>query len=332
MLEPGHGPRPADEAVERMRAALERTGARAVVEAKIAELAARVCGTSRRSGADARARQEFAALVATGRRAPAPERQGRAREDRAGADGPRRRGRRRPVRARRRPAPARRGPPGDRRRTGRRPGRPGGPRGTRRLPLDTGPTVLTMPHLVDEAFAAVGDSLADRVELVAAAPRLPGAVRRRQPRWTSTPTPRRWRPRSSGSPEPREAAGYRRLRALAGAAVPGADAPLHRHQLRLALPAAAPGPGPAGGARRLRPAGRPRSAASSRDERLRRVFSFQALYAGVAPARALAAYAVIAYMDTVAGVWFPRGGMHAAAPRHGGRGRRRRCRPALRPR
>jgi phytoene desaturase len=38
------------------------------------------------------------------------------------------------------------------------------------------------------------------------------------------------------------------------------------------------------------------------DERLRRVFSFQALYAGVAPARALAAYAVIAYMDTVAGV------------------------------
>lgn len=47
------------------------------------------------------------------------------------------------------------------------------------------------------------------------------------------------------------------------------------------------------------------------DERLRRVFSFQALYAGVPPERALAAYAVIAYMDTVAGVYFPRGGMHA---------------------
>jgi phytoene desaturase len=47
------------------------------------------------------------------------------------------------------------------------------------------------------------------------------------------------------------------------------------------------------------------------DERLRRVFSFQALYAGVTPARALAAYAVIAYMDTVAGVFFPRGGMNA---------------------
>jgi phytoene desaturase len=48
-----------------------------------------------------------------------------------------------------------------------------------------------------------------------------------------------------------------------------------------------------------------------RDERLRRIFTFQALYAGVPPRRALALYAVIAYMDTVAGVYFPRGGMRA---------------------
>ena len=47
------------------------------------------------------------------------------------------------------------------------------------------------------------------------------------------------------------------------------------------------------------------------DKRLQRIFSFQALYAGVPPQRALGAYGVIAYMDTVAGVWFPRGGMHA---------------------
>ena len=47
------------------------------------------------------------------------------------------------------------------------------------------------------------------------------------------------------------------------------------------------------------------------DDRLRRVFTFQALYAGVPPQRALAVYAVIAYMDTVAGVYFPRGGMRA---------------------
>ncbi|HET9255718.1 MAG TPA: phytoene desaturase family protein, partial [Pseudonocardiaceae bacterium] len=48
-----------------------------------------------------------------------------------------------------------------------------------------------------------------------------------------------------------------------------------------------------------------------RDERLRRIFTFQSLYAGVPPHHALGAYAVIAYMDTVAGVWFPRGGMRA---------------------
>jgi phytoene desaturase len=60
------------------------------------------------------------------------------------------------------------------------------------------------------------------------------------------------------------------------------------------------------------------------DDRLRRVFSFQAMYAGLAPQDALAIYAVISYMDTVAGVYFPRGGMHAvpqalaaAAAKHG---------------
>lgn len=46
------------------------------------------------------------------------------------------------------------------------------------------------------------------------------------------------------------------------------------------------------------------------DPRLHRMFSFQALYAGLAPDRALALYAVITYLDTVEGVWFPAGGMH----------------------
>ncbi|MDT4918801.1 MAG: phytoene desaturase [Pseudonocardiales bacterium] len=60
------------------------------------------------------------------------------------------------------------------------------------------------------------------------------------------------------------------------------------------------------------------------DDRLRRLFSFQAMYAGLAPAQALAIYAVITYMDCVQGVYFPDGGMHAvptamagAAEKHG---------------
>jgi phytoene desaturase len=49
------------------------------------------------------------------------------------------------------------------------------------------------------------------------------------------------------------------------------------------------------------------------DDRLRRLFSFQALYAGVAPHQALGVLAVIGYMDVVAGVYAARGGMHAVA-------------------
>jgi len=61
-----------------------------------------------------------------------------------------------------------------------------------------------------------------------------------------------------------------------------------------------------------------------KDPRTQRVYSFQAMYAGVSPQQALAIYAVIAYMDSVNGVFFPKGGMHAvpralagAAEKHG---------------
>lgn len=45
------------------------------------------------------------------------------------------------------------------------------------------------------------------------------------------------------------------------------------------------------------------------DERLQRVYSFQALYAGVPPARAAAVYGVIAHMDIGLGVSYPAAGM-----------------------
>jgi phytoene desaturase len=49
------------------------------------------------------------------------------------------------------------------------------------------------------------------------------------------------------------------------------------------------------------------------DDRMRRLFSFQSLYAGVAPHQALGVLAVIGYMDVVAGVWAAAGGVHAVA-------------------
>jgi phytoene desaturase len=75
-----------------------------------------------------------------------------------------------------------------------------------------------------------------------------------------------------------------------------------------------------GGLRRLTP----KVSSYLKDERLQRIFTFQSMYAGLSPYDALAIYAVIAYMDCVAGVWFPVGGMHAvpralaaAAQKHG---------------
>jgi len=50
------------------------------------------------------------------------------------------------------------------------------------------------------------------------------------------------------------------------------------------------------------------------DERLQKLFSFQAMYAGLSPFDALALYGVITYMDTVEGVFFPEGGMGAIGP------------------
>lgn len=177
--------------------------------------------------------------------------------------------------------------------------------------LDTGPTVLTMPHLIDEALAAVGDSLEQRLTLHLLRP----AYRARFADGshldvdTDAEAMEEAVRRFAG---PREAAGYRDLRHWLGRLYQtqmrrfidtnfdSVWSLLHTDLARLAA---------LGGFNRLdAQLGR-----FIRDERLRRVFSFQALYAGVPPARALAAYAVISYMDTVAGVYFPQGGMHAVS-------------------
>ena len=76
--------------------------------------------------------------------------------------------------------------------------------------LDTGPTVLTMPDLFADCFAAIGQELGDWVELLPAGPGLPRPVRRRQ---QPVPHlgPRRHDRRGSGSSSgPSDADGYRR--------------------------------------------------------------------------------------------------------------------------
>ncbi|GAA1284740.1 phytoene desaturase family protein [Pseudonocardia aurantiaca] len=178
-------------------------------------------------------------------------------------------------------------------------------RGTYRV--DTGPTVLTMPDLLDEAFAAVGEKAADRLDLVELDPAY-------QAHFADGSTMDVHTDAAAMEHEvrsvcgPAAAAGYVRMRdwltrlyraeidSFIGANL---DSPLALLGPDLARLAALGGFGRLG----------PRVARMLPDERLQRIFSFQALYAGVPPHRALAAYGVIAYMDTIGGVFFPRGGM-----------------------
>ncbi|WP_157528946.1 phytoene desaturase family protein [Nocardia sp. NRRL S-836] len=175
--------------------------------------------------------------------------------------------------------------------------------------IDTGPTVLTMPELLDDAFAAVGQRRADHLELLPLHPAYRATFADGSALDVHTDGERMEQAVRDFAGD-REARGYRDLRAwltklyeverdrFIGASF---DSPLDLvgpDLVRLTR---------LGGFGSLdRAVGR-----FLHDERLRRVFTFQALYAGVAPKDALAAYAVIAYMDTIAGVWFPRGGMRA---------------------
>ncbi|MCP9270835.1 phytoene desaturase family protein [Mycolicibacterium arenosum] len=175
--------------------------------------------------------------------------------------------------------------------------------------LDTGPTVLTMPELIDEALAAVGDSVAQRLTLIPGAPayRASFADGRHIDVFSDADAMAREVERFAG---PGEAAGYRRLREwltklyeleFDGFIGSNFDSPLSLVTPGLARLVAM------GAFRRWDNVVRKFIA----DEQLRRVFTFQALYAGVPPQRALAVYAVIAFMDTISGVYFPVGGMRA---------------------
>lgn len=177
--------------------------------------------------------------------------------------------------------------------------------------FDTGPTVLTMPDLIAEALGAVGEELTDWLDLVPLDP----AYRAHYPDGSvldvHTDTVR-MAGEISRVCGPREADGYLRFVDYARRLWQlerddfidrNLDRPtdlLTANLLRLVA---------AGAFRRLQT----KIDQFFTDPRTRRIFSFQAMYAGLAPHDALAIYTVIAYLDSVAGVYFPRGGIHAVA-------------------
>ena len=188
--------------------------------------------------------------------------------------------------------------------------------------FDNGPTVLTMPDLIADCFDAVGEDMANWLDLVPVAP-LYRSFHPDGSRIDVHADPAAMAAELRETCGPREAAGFERyvdfvsrlyryeMRDFIDRNI---DSPLDLLTPNLARLAAI------GGFRRLAP----KVEQYLHDERTQKLFSFQAMYAGLSPYEALAIYAVIAYMDSVAGVFFPRGGMHAvpvamaaAAEKHG---------------
>jgi phytoene desaturase len=183
------------------------------------------------------------------------------------------------------------------------------PDGSGTYRIDPGPTVLTMPGLIADCFDSLGERMEDWLELLPVEPayRAHFADGSRLHVHTDVDAMTAEIETVCG---PQDAAGYRRyvdlvtrmyrweMRSFIDRNV---DSPLGLVRPDLARLVAA------GGFRRLAPM----LASYFPDERLQRLFGFQAMYAGLSPYEALGLYAVISYMDSVAGVWFPRGGMHA---------------------
>ncbi|MDO5533362.1 MAG: phytoene desaturase family protein [Propionibacteriaceae bacterium] len=174
--------------------------------------------------------------------------------------------------------------------------------------FDSGPTVFTMVDLLDQAFRAVGRRADDYVamQLLDPAYRACFADGSTLHVRHGVEAMRAEIARECGSVD---AAAYEEfvvwLRKLYLAELPHfIDVNFDNPADLLRNPVAAARLVALGGFGRLGPTIERRFA----DPRLHRIFSFQAMYAGLAPAQALALYAVNTYMDGVVGVWYPGGG------------------------
>lgn len=202
---------------------------------------------------------------------------------------------------------------------------PGGRAGRisdRGFEFDNGPTVLTMPDLIADAFDSVGEDMQDWIDLQPVAPLYrsfyPDGSRLDVHADVNEMAEEISRVISSD-----EAAGYLKYVDFVSKLYKyemkdfidrNIDSPFDLLTPNLAKLVAI------GGFRKLAP----KVEQYLKDPRTQRVYSFQAMYAGLSPYDALAIYAVIAYMDSIAGVFFPKGGMHAvptamaaAAQKHG---------------
>jgi len=175
--------------------------------------------------------------------------------------------------------------------------------------FDTGPSVLTMPDLIADALACVGEDIKDWLDLVPLSP-LYRAFYADGSQLDVHADTNRMQDEIAKTISKEEAIGYGKYVDFVTKLYKyemkdfidrNIDSPLNLLTPNLAKLIAL------GGFRRLAP----KVNQYLKDPRTQKVYSFQAMYAGVSPQQALAIYAVIAYMDSVNGVFFPKGGMHA---------------------
>jgi phytoene desaturase len=188
--------------------------------------------------------------------------------------------------------------------------------------FDTGPSVLTMPDLISDALACVGEDIKDWLDLVPLKP-LYRAFYDDGTQLDVHADTNQMQAEIAKTIGSQEAIGYGRYVDFVTKLYKyemndfidrNIDSPFNLLTPNLARLIAL------GGFRKLAP----KVNQFLKDPRTQKVYSFQAMYAGVSPQQALAIYAVIAYMDSVNGVFFPKGGMHAvpralasAAQKHG---------------
>ena len=188
--------------------------------------------------------------------------------------------------------------------------------------FDTGPQVLTMPDLIADAFDCVGENMHDWLDLQKVEP-LYRAHYHDGSKLDVHANPQRMAQEIEEVIGANEAKGYLEYVNFVSKLYQyemkdfidkNIDSPLDLLTPNLAKLVAL------GGFRKLAP----KAQQYLKDFRTERIYTFQAMYAGLSPYQALAIYGVIAFMDSIAGVFFPKGGMHAvpralagAAAKHG---------------
>ena len=194
--------------------------------------------------------------------------------------------------------------------------RPGGKLGTLDLDgfrFDTGPTIFTLPQLLDDLFASSGERLADHLDLVPCDPSFRFSFRDgTEIRWTEN---LRELLAQLAALDPRDANGFLRFLARSSKIYDELMASFFRRSFSGLRQMFTPRVARAGVVLDVTRTLDARMRRYFHDPHLRHIMTFKSIYVGTPPTQVPAAYAAIPYLEYAHGVWYVRGGrgLHAIA-------------------